>query len=498
MTELRITISNLMTAIGFKTILPRLLLICILIAVGSKAYPIARAVTRSDSLYTEASRKYKAGRQADSMDDLLGMLNLAADPATKVHPEDRAKACLMLGNIYLGYNDHINAAKYYEQGLRFSSDPEMHLKFAYNLSVSYCLMGNEKKAKEHMNRLKEAKVKDRHLQLYDLAVSEATIEKVFGDQMKSITLFKHSLALVDSFSLAPGKYAIGPLSEVAEYYETTDRLDSARFWLTNYERVAINSHYPHAVADSRRGLMRLFIKTGETDKALKYSSLYMSTMDSMVDFKRFINVSSRREREREYATEAHIENLKFIISWQQAAIYAIIALIIVVFGLWIAVKKFRGNMRHLFARNRELAILEDEIKSGESPIASETAKTSETNWHELMHKINEAISDPANYLDPDFSINTLAAICNSNTRYISQAINETTGDNFRAMLNGHRIREARRRLTSDPKFADLTIQSVGESVGFRSSSNFINAFKKVTGMTPSLYQKMMKEKDLQN
>ena len=114
-----------------------------------------------------------------------------------------------------------------------------------------------------------------------------------------------------------------------------------------------------------------------------------------------------------------------------------------------------------------------------------------------MHLVNSAVSDPANFCDPEFSINILARLCNSNTRYISQAINETTGDNFRTLVNGYRIREARRRLTADPSFADLTISSVGESVGFKSASNFINAFKKVTGMTPSLYQRMARSKEEQ-
>ena len=109
-----------------------------------------------------------------------------------------------------------------------------------------------------------------------------------------------------------------------------------------------------------------------------------------------------------------------------------------------------------------------------------------------MSVVKDICSDPKNYCNPDFSINTLASLSGSNTKYLSQAINDTTGENFRTYLNRFRINEARRRLAVDPEYKGLTIQSIGESVGFRSVANFNIAFKKLTGMTPSAFQKMSK------
>lgn len=467
-----------------------ILIILVSLMFSGKLYAFDFEVSTADSLYSAASSKFSQGRQTDAMDDLFGILKLADNPSSGISGEVVAKSSLMLGNIYLGYNDHINAAKSYERGFGSTSNSDMHLRFAYNLSISYCLMGNEEKSREYYDLLGKINTDDEALKLYDLAVSGATIEKAFGDRPESITLFKHALALVDKYSMPPDKYAIGPLSEIAEYYETVNRLDSAEIWLKNYEQIALKSKYPHAVADSYRGLMRLYIKSGDKAKALDYSSRYMSSMDSLVDFKRFITVSSRRERERENAAEAQIENLEIIISKQKATIYTIIAILFIAAVMWFVVSQYRGNMRQLFRHNREIALLEEEMKRGES--VNQIASSDK--WQELMQKIENAMENPENYLDPDFSINVLATICESNTKYVSQAINETTGENFRTLLNGKRIHEARRRLTSDPEFANLTIQSIGESVGFRSSTNFINAFKKETGMTPSLYQKMMREK----
>ena len=42
----------------------------------------------------------------------------------------------------------------------------------------------------------------------------------------------------------------------------------------------------------------------------------------------------------------------------------------------------------------------------------------------------------------------------------------------------------------DARYGHLTVKAVGESVGYRSHATFVNMFKKTTGLTPSLYQKM--------
>ena len=49
-----------------------------------------------------------------------------------------------------------------------------------------------------------------------------------------------------------------------------------------------------------------------------------------------------------------------------------------------------------------------------------------------------------------------------------------------------------KRMKDIATYGNYSIQGISESVGFKSASNFIAAFKKTTGMTPSLYQKLSK------
>lgn len=465
------------------------------------------AWSRADSLYAQASGKFQGGEPSAAMEDLFNMIEICENKEADVPHETYSRACLMIGNIYLSYGDNHNAARFYDRGLSLTSEPGQRLKFIYNLSAATALGGDEKRARHYNAMLKKLRPADKALWLYDCSLSDGIIEKSYGDPARSVAYYKKALSIVDSLGLSPTKYAVGPLSEIVDYYKDAGMLDSVRHWLGIYENVALKSHYPYIIADCQRNFMELYIRTGERDKALEYSRRYLESMDSLVNVGNFMRVTSKRERLREATAEARIKDLQFTVSKQKFIIMAIVAIVVLAAIIWLVAKRMRGDRMQLFARNHELAILETEIKEehmnhDEVPaddsddIGGETSEpaddTPQRQWHDLMRDINRVVSDPVYFCDPDFSINTLARLCNSNTRYISQAINETTGDNFRALINGFRIREARRRLTSDPSFADLTISSVGESVGFKSASNFINAFKKVTGMTPSLYQRMAK------
>lgn len=440
--------------------------------------------SKIDSLYKVALEKHHNMEPSEAMDDLFHILELS--DGSRDSDRIRSRACLTIGNIYLGYGDNVNAAKYYEAGFNICHLPDDSLKFAYNLSLAYCLLGDEVKSRSFHRLISDCHPADRALQQYDSIVSRAYIEKTFGSASENMRLCRRALALIDSLKMDPLLYAGTPLSEMVEHYSLTGEPDSCAKWLTRYEEVALKTHYPQMIADVQRHYMEHYIRIGDKERALDYSRRYLESMDSLVDYSRFIRISAKNERAREKklqaAADAQIRKLEFTVSLQKLIIIIVGILIAVGIAVWLTAFRFREATRQLFARNRELAVKESPAKpAGE--------------WGELMESIRRHVSDPTNFTNPDFSIQMLADFCGSNVKYVSQAINETTGDNFRSLINGYRIREARSRLTNNPEFASLTIQSVGESVGFRSASNFVVAFKKVTGMTPSLYQKMSKSEN---
>ena len=66
--------------------------------------------------------------------------------------------------------------------------------------------------------------------------------------------------------------------------------------------------------------------------------------------------------------------------------------------------------------------------------------------------------------------------------------------NFKQMLIEYRIKEACRRMNNVQRYGNYTVEGIAQSVGFKSRTNFAANFRRVTGLTPSSYQRMTKNK----
>ena len=108
----------------------------------------------------------------------------------------------------------------------------------------------------------------------------------------------------------------------------------------------------------------------------------------------------------------------------------------------------------------------------------------------LLNSITTILEDVSVISNSNFNLSMLAEKAGSNTKYVSSIINDVYGKNFKTVLNEYRIREACRRLTDKDHYGNMTIQAIYEELGYNSAASFIQAFKKVNGMTPSVYQKL--------
>ncbi len=95
------------------------------------------------------------------------------------------------------------------------------------------------------------------------------------------------------------------------------------------------------------------------------------------------------------------------------------------------------------------------------------------------------------YLDIDFSFRKLSQILNISTHQLSQTFNEGFGKTYPQLLKELRIEEAVKRL-QDGKYAHLSIYGIALDCGFNSKSVFNQAFKEITGFTPSGFKKAKK------
>lgn len=86
------------------------------------------------------------------------------------------------------------------------------------------------------------------------------------------------------------------------------------------------------------------------------------------------------------------------------------------------------------------------------------------------------------------SLSELAKKIGESPHHVSQVINEKLHKSFFELLALYRVEEAKKILAEDTG-KKLTIEEVSEMVGYNSKTAFNNAFKKITGTTPSEFRK---------
>lgn len=105
---------------------------------------------------------------------------------------------------------------------------------------------------------------------------------------------------------------------------------------------------------------------------------------------------------------------------------------------------------------------------------------------EIQEQINILFETRKIYTNPDLTLSILAKELNIRPQLLSQFINDNLNKSFTQFINEYRIDEAKKLLKGETQFK---IDAVGFESGFNSSSTFYSSFKKITGTTPSNYQK---------
>jgi len=92
-------------------------------------------------------------------------------------------------------------------------------------------------------------------------------------------------------------------------------------------------------------------------------------------------------------------------------------------------------------------------------------------------------------------VQSLAKKLETNTKYLSEAINNHKQKNFNAYINELRINYIIGKLKNKPIYRSYKIKYLAEESGFSTHSAFAAVFKSVTGMSPANYIQLLKQKE---
>lgn len=129
-----------------------------------------------------------------------------------------------------------------------------------------------------------------------------------------------------------------------------------------------------------------------------------------------------------------------------------------------------------------------EVDGAEKPKRYEKSALSEDLSSQLFEELQQLMQTEKLYSDNSLSLPKLAEASGVSANYLSQVINQQSGENFFDFVNGYRVNEVQTQMVAKP---DATVLDLAMNSGFNSKSAFYTAFRKHTGQTPSQFKKSL-------
>lgn len=424
---------------------------------------------------------------------------------------------LDVGNIYLIYKDYERALDYYRDGYKTClrlQNHQMESSFLNNMCVASAYIGNIKDAQMYNEMAFRLPKQEVDVKLYHKALNDAVIACYNNKENRALIMLQDYLAHNKKTKLDIN-YVSAVYFFMYKAYEKMGQADSAIYYAQYFDNLMQPQGLSNMLVDCYESLSHLYEQKGDKSKAAYYQAKFVATSDSVLNMREFNKVKSKLTAYETGRNTKHIEQLDTTIHAQQKWIFTVsVVLILAVaigFYIWKQKKKLQQANISLFERNKELLANAERNYQEALQRAKEKEKDGEREGKEsksyqleeelkqsLLEKISGIMNNTKEFCDAEFSLNALASLIGSNTKYVSQIINDTYQENFRTFINNYRIIEAQKRLMDTETYGKYTIKAISESVGYKSQSNFIISFRRITGMTPSLYQKMALRENNQN
>ncbi|TKG94969.1 AraC family transcriptional regulator [Puteibacter caeruleilacunae] len=155
-----------------------------------------------------------------------------------------------------------------------------------------------------------------------------------------------------------------------------------------------------------------------------------------------------------------------------------------VFVFWISI----GGLMQLTIKEapemEEVAVVTEEYTNEEK---DESVAEKPLDYQEEYKSIVQVLESDKLYANPELTLGKLAKDAGINQRVVSKAINQNANQNFNLFINTYRVEEAK-RLLKNGEYEALCIEAIGEMAGFNSKATFYATFKKICGISPSVFR----------
>lgn len=435
-------------------------------------------------------------------------------------------SCTNIGTVFSYTKDYSNALYYYRKSYDAAlkaKDSNSQAKTLINIVGTYFEMDDAANARRYNELFIKTSMDDLKLKHYYTLYNNAVVARL--EKKYDIARYYYEQAMKHLPEEIPSK-GVNHLIDLGHISMEEGHEEEAIgfFQKALAEAAGLGQH--RSVIDACEQLTIAYEKTGDKERAEYYKNKALATSDTLFNQQQ-LNFSKSRltdfERDK---SQRYIDSLNTSLNIS-LVVMAFVALLLLLSMAFILVirrknKTLTDSYELLIEKNKDLskqaeqskilreqylAVLdklekvsslpsrEEEEASCEDGEGKGSSYLNEEQMARLARKITSVMEDVSVISNPDFNQNMLVQLTGSNTTYVSNVINVVFGKNFKAMLNEYRINEACKRLVDTEHYGHMTIEAIYRELGYVSPTVFINAFKKVNGMTPSQYQKLAREKN---
>ena len=251
---------------------------------------------------------------------------------------------------------------------------------------------------------------------------------------------------------------------------------------------------------------KIYRKMGDYKKMEENRDRYFSLKDSLLSYRQIAAINKVHFANEIKSIDDKYMRLKIKNDFQTKMVYLESVFILIILASIVIVirknKQLKKSNRELYNKNVQLIRSEDKekeickkYKEQNPEIQTEISspcQDKDINDEErvLLTEILKIMDDTEMVCSFNFTLDKLSVMVDSKPRQVSELISKVYDCNFNSFVGTYRIKEACRRFEDVANYGNLTIEGVGNSVGFKSRSNFVATFKKFTGLAPSKYKQM--------
>ena len=421
-----------------------------------------------------------------------------------------------MGNIYSQHNDFEASTNFYKQSLSLSQryhDSDIEGKVLYNIIITEVQLGQLNEAKAYFHQLEILKSPSSRAG-FDKLFTSALISEAEGELEDAIDGYTEAFDFCKNHKNGTTQEG-SARSSLARVYTQKKEFEKALALLHENEAAAKKDNRMDMLTTTYGELSNVYEMMGNKEEHLKYLSLFLEKNNEVYNASAFNSLKNAQFMHDLGQSQRRIENLTEEKASQHHRLLLMIIIVAVVSILVVALtilltanerkrRQLAQAYRDLYHHNqnslRSEASYQKRLERAHQKIEKLTAKQNltDSDSKDFVNEDDEPISDRIlnvmehsdAYLQSDFTVDRLAQLVDCPSYLVSKTIKEEFGKNFRSFLNDYRVRKAMEYFNDIEHYGNYTVKAVAESVGYKSQSNFIAVFTRITGTKPSLFQKM--------